>query len=419
MSKPTFRKLPRHVQKMLLVYGEACKKGTGMHPRQFEVHINRSSDAYRAFARHKLAGQGTRFHKDDFPALVARSLEPVFGTLLITDPLDSVSVDDLFVSSSDETISGSAGLTWQKTSDFQSSMMTSLASSQKPIRWIPRYEHGQRQVQWFLKLVRNTPVVIFLRQRHRLFSQASLYRLNMPLLDLKEGVRRLAAKHGLDGGLRTYHLTELTRVDLLEVAIKAGRLINDGSPIGAQIENLAGTPVLLRPDLLCQNLHRNRNVATVRLGDRKEMEDVTKIEKTSLTRIRNALQNGHAVTDVFPYDLDYCTYHMVTIEDDVLAANHEALFGLLASSDLEVMAASLRLDNQVMGDFMEQRLSTTQIKDMDYDAMLKYAKTHGKRPGVTPSNSDTIADHLGRLGLTQVKRGWSDLAVYLFPVAWN
>lgn len=386
---------------------------------EVEAHVTRSSDPYRAFARHKLAGPGTRFHKDDFPKLVSRGLAPIFSTTIRTEPLDDMSVDDIFASSKDDTISGSPGLTWHKSSEFGSSMITSMASSQNPIRWVPRYEHGQRQVKWFIKLVRNTPVVIFLRQRHRLFSQASLYQINMPLMDLQEGVRRLAAQQGLDGGLRTYHLTELTRVDLLEVAIKTSTRINDEYSLGEQVEALAGQPILSTPDILCRNLHRNRNMVVVLVPDRTELEDFTEIEEHPMKMVRNALHLGHDISDAFPYDLEYSTYHMVTIEDAVLGADHSSLFGLLASSDLEVVAASLGLDNQDVDDFVAHRMTSSRINDMDYNAMLEYAKTHGKRPGETPSNSDTIADHLARLGLVQVRRGWSDLAVYLYPMAWG
>lgn len=403
MSRYTWDRIPQALSHTLHVYQAACQKQIPYQDGLIREFFRRSADGYEYFHKSKL--QHHSMNKKHFEPMVAEVLEPITRNALKTEGVEALTVDDIMAKAgfdmkpTDALISDKRTHT-RNTSDFQAHIISSFAATCSPFRSLPKARGSTKSFHWYRKLLNSTPIIIFLRQKQRLLSEATLLQINLPLEDLREQIEAAASKYRRSDSpnqrVRNYHLTDMVTTDLFRLASLA---LNESNVKNWHDVNFWES--LLNPDPLSDKLIEMqkpqiaKNKAAIPLTDNIEDKLPFKdLQKKILTL--DGLQ-----LDDYPYDVQYSDMYILTIEEPVIHDNHAPLLDVLElNSEIEVVAARLNLNfpdvNGLLSKAVSQRIRS---QSMNYNELLKLAQNNEK-----PSNNDFL-ERLGHLGLVSVKKG--------------
>lgn len=262
--------------------------------------------------------------------------------------------------------------------------------------------------KWFTRLLRHTPVVFVLKERQQLFSDTSLAQINQPWIDLRKKVYELSKSFGTED--RTYHATELTYVDLLRLA-ESQEGMKENEVIKEKLELKEEEDVKEEIDVKefqeNDQTHLNRSLCPLsqcvadhqdifytdengNVVPTEEVEDFVKGDYGMLLK----KVNRNPVHDVFPFDVNYNEFFLVTIEEPLVAQDHTALMKVLRESGMELVAARMLLSNPHIAEFFHEDLR----QPVGYEGMLESAK-RSRQPMAK------LMTELAGQGLVKVKPG--------------
>lgn len=334
MSSKTLGRLPEAVQHILRQYKH---KSTALRRHQNPVvrkRIRQNTFEYDFFNRQRLRNGplsgGLAYDPSDFAPMVNVVLAPLFENKEI-----DVSPDNL---TSDQKL--------KRHTDHFARLLTSLAAYYSPLESVPPVSHAIKSYRWYQKLLRETPIIFFLKQKQRLMAEATLHSINPSARSFARDLQKLKS------GVRSYHFTNLASTDLFKLAVFAQR------PVAK--------------DSLCELLHSTKRPRI--LHNEKEID---------LGQVTDSL-----------YDIAYNDLYILTVEPAIVHHNHLPLIGLIQKhKDFQI--AAVRLSLEIVGAF-EQQLP--QPSEPSYEQLLKKAKGESNTTAM-------LLEKLGQIGLVAVETG--------------
>lgn len=436
MSLETLKRLPLYLRQLLRIYEKGTTRLSVNKDSNVKGFLRKTSDEYGNFQAYKLIREN-EFNHRDFPPAVAKSLEPLFNTRLQLTDLEKLSTRDLFrkdvfstITDEDDSIHSSYSRTTTSTTDFQAKIITTLAAQVSPFLSVPKQLSIEKSFKWFVKLLQSTPVFLILKQRSRLFSEGSLNQYDMPFNSLKTKVTEISNRKAEEVAsrevesqnsseiYRNYHLTDLLRIDLFNLAIKS-QTDFDNHPISQFEDILNGLrwkEVNQRKDKLCDLLTESQNVqlvdktfSNVELRNFKHFIETKNIWKTLAT------SKESDVRSLLPFDLTYNNYYLLCIENLVLDSDHSQVLEAVSKSDFEVIAARISLQNSDIINFFTdliQQSSDTHSRKLNYEELLQIAHAN-REPHVSGIND--LMKHLAEMNLVTVEEGCDKNCIYFLP----
>lgn len=425
MSHRTLRRISPELQYILKVHEIASQSLATYGNVTVRRYMEKSNAHHPMFSRDKLRLSGVdsdSYNVKDFSPVVSKIIAPIFKGTSGLGGLESLSTDDLlhpkFLAEEDAAIVSERNHSVKNKSDHLAKVMTSFASACSPSEAVPPVTSATKSFHWYRKLLSDTPVIIFLKQKQRLLSDSNLHAFNRPLSVLTDELNSLTAQYknneSLDKRIRNYHLTDLNSIDIFELAVSS-----EGQPNG-EITDPEYWSLMAKPDdKLCRKLVE---CATPRIVDADGHERGSQIleemkEHFPLRSVHTDIECLAHVADihtVFPYDVLYSDLFMLTIEAPVLAEDHIPLLNLIeAQTDFETVAVRISTENGVLS-----RLSNlNETPDHDnspstYEKLLAVAENQHSRQEETRSGN-AFLEKLGQLGMVEVEEGRSG-SVYIF-----
>lgn len=429
MSRHTLVRIPQGIQHILRVYELALMRLAPYQNATVRDHLQKTSAHYSVLNRELLqklkSGGSVKFHVHDFPPVVGKIIAPIFQESLKQDKLDLMPVDQLLpepesTKSESQVFISERNHMAKSFTDHQAKIIASFASACSPLSGIPPVKSIVKSFQWYQKLLRKTPVIIFLKQKQRLMSDTNLHSLNRPLNDLTKSIANVASKYNndesLDKRIRNYHLTDLNTTDIFELAVVCegteGKVSDVTDPFFWLMHRNVNDKLckVLNMFQMPQVIDKNGNLATLTRDTRN---------KYALRNIRQKLEDADLseLSEIFPYDIIYNDLFMLTIEALVIQDDHLPLLQLLENqTDFEVVAVRISLNNNLLADI--SKLSKTSEKRLSsgtsYEQLLKMAE-QSRLPNQKETNTfNALLEKLGQLGLVEVEEGRSKSSMYLF-----
>lgn len=398
MSRYTTNRLPSNILHLFNVYERASN---ALQPLEKVVGlrdlINRNSPFHHNFSRQKLvhntAGK-LQMDSNDYPPLISHVLQPMFSGQINLPNLENRSTDEIFkdFDNLDETIDSTYTSTAKRYTDFQARILQSLSSYYDPMQKVPHVKAAENTYRWCLRLLENTPIVIVLKQKNRLFSHSTLHQINKPFSDLRAQIDLLKANVAATDDLthsrfKTYHLFDITTTDILSLAVKNSN------------------PQFTGNDEFCNFLAAAQNPAIVN----PKAHDLNSMQKRyPIKDLYQEFLDGRDVSEVFPFDLTFNDLYGITIEASMLPHFDRSLIDILEKfkDEYEVSLARFSLGFPEVAKFFEAEVAANEV-DSNYDDLLQAAQTT-KQP---KSNVAALAEYMGQSGLTRVEQGHN--CVYL------
>lgn len=435
MSKITLDRLPKHVKHMFQIYEAACSSVDPLKAKTLRKYARESSAGYENFQRFKLLNEKSLTNKLDkhaFPPIILSNIANVFEEPPNIGQLEGIPTKDLFklekiksplykrVPFETDPIPSDAHKT-KHYSDYQAHVLNSLASYFRWNRSLPPTKQARNSFRWYLRLLRETPVILFLKEKNRLFSDTSLSEVNKPLQDFRYYLSQLRAtfKGHTEKSTRNYHMTDLVSLDLFDLAIRSQSLFQNEDLFEQIVDTIKWDAFDLVQDKLTQFLSRNRSIA---ITDRDFVPVFVDTEnllaRYPLHEITKQLEN-FPVHEVFPYDLKYADYYILTIENPILNEDHLGLFKLLQSFKDHFHLATVRIHmrNEYTSKFFHSvadKQSSSFSESGSYNDLLQLAKTRHNNDMVENDRLGQLLKLLGEQGLVQVEESPDKSALYLF-----
>lgn len=357
-------------------------------------------------------------NRKHFEPMVAEVLEPITRNPLPLDDVEALSVDDImakagFDMSPTEALISEKALQTKNSSDFQAHIISSFAATCSPFQSLPPARGATKSFHWYRKLLRSTPIILFLRQKQRLLAEPTLLQVNLPLEEFRAQIEAAALKYRRSSlpkqEIRNYHLTNMATTDLFRLAsLSLDEKVKDWHDVDFW-KKLQG------PDPLSDRLMELQKPC---LFKGKVAVDLTEdIEKNYpfLPLQKKILNLGGLDLGGYPYDVHYSDMYILTIEEPVIRDNHGPLLDVLElNEEIEVVAARLNLHfpevNGLLSRTLPQRIRN---QSMNYNDLLQKAQNSDKA-----SNSETASflERLGHLGLVSVEVGVAKNSISIMGV---
>ncbi|GEQ67515.1 hypothetical protein JCM33374_g1180 [Metschnikowia sp. JCM 33374] len=401
MSRQTLSRIPRDVQHIFRVYETAAQVYRPYDDKLVSQFVDKTGSYYDTFNRRKLLTES-----DDgslCPNVQQQGFPPCHTRYPDTEPLFS---------------------DWSRTakhfSDYQAKILSSFASYYVPLRHASS-PGPQKSLKWYQRLLSDTPVVFFLRQKQRLMTESSLRGINQPLDLLKHKLDSIRARYvadpNIDKRIRNYHIADLVTTDIFKLAVESEL---DGAGKDSAEQN---TPLSRdrEEDKLCAYLHTLRQPQILGPDFKPCSEKMTgksrltsKYPLSKIEAVLDSLENPQKLSDIFPYDIQYNDLYMLTIEEPVAADNHQDVLDLLHKSDhFEVFAARISQAEALQFDIIQEpQPRQDNIPASTYEQLLKWAETQ-RSPGAS-NHASRLLERLGEWGLVEVEENISNSAFYVF-----
>lgn len=381
--------------------------------------INTKTDRYQMYLTNQLITRKT-LASDRFPKPVRELVRPLFSEPMIYDDLENLSVNDLFKNEFKNKISldndnrlprilSDSHITNKNFTDYQAQIIKSLAAYYTPHSYVPDVLNLKKVYQWYHRLLTYSPIILFFKQKNRLFSNPSLHQINFPYLRLFEEIENLKSKHS--DVSRSYHLTELSDIDILQLAIKSQLQFtqNDSYIHNFDPQEIDWASINKIPDKLCHSLYTNKEIDIIN-NDFSVYNDLP--DNIFTTHSMKGLLNPtriDKIPEIFPYDLVYNDYFILSIEPPILNTDHTALTNILNnfSDDFTCFSARLNLSNTEIKQFFQSKSKDTSRNNGTYEELLNAASNN-------PSHIEILTKRLAENGLTKVETGCHKNCIYLF-----
>lgn len=435
MSKITLDRLPKHVKHMFRIYEGACSSLDPLKAKKLRKYARESSADYENFQRFKLLNEKSLTNKLDkhaFPPIILSNIANLFEEPLNIGKLEGIPTRDLLklekiksslykrVPFETDPIPSETHKTKHYT-DYQAHVLNSLASYFKWNRSLPPTKQARNSFLWYLRLLRQTPVILFLKEDNRLFSETSLSEVNKPLQDFQHDLSRLRAtyKGHEEKSTRNYHMTDLVSLDLFDLAIRSQYVFQDEGLFEHNVNNFNWDALDLVQDKLTHFLSCDRSIT---ITD-SEFVPVSVDAESLMAKypFREVIKQAESfpVREVFPYDLKYVDYYILTIENPILNEDHLGLFKLLQSfkDHFHLAAVRIHMRNEYTNKFFHSVAANQFSSAFDsgtYNDLLQLAKTRHNSDVVENTPLGRLVKLLGEQGLVRVEESPDKSALYLF-----
>lgn len=418
MSRHTLKRIPKEVEHIFRVYentSQLIKPSLDPTIRNF---LSKSNSFYENFNQLKLRRRSnfsaTSYNPNDFPPVLNEVLSSIFNEPLNLEhelPVTSrhIHIEYLMLPESTEPLVSQKNKRTKHFTDYQARILSIFASYFTPHDHVPK--PSRLSFAWYRRLLRNTPIIFFLRQKHLLLGPASIGEQNLPLTTLQASINELrrekySADRDMNKKTRNYHLTELSTPDLLGLAIRAELATLAEAELSSREfwrslkpqrdKLLQRVRILQEPTILFKN--RPLKASPSELSQRYPIFE-------TMNKIRE-LDDVNDVASVFPFDIAYNSLHMLTIEASILRDNHTDLLNILeASLEFEVYAIRIAKSAVSETDFES---SLNESSSATYDQLINQAKNSGKK------THGSLLRRLGEWGLVSVEENSPATAFYLF-----
>lgn len=355
----------------------------------------------------------------DLNSIINDNIQRVFKGKLDLGKLENLDTNELFKTAAPEEYYSfiSAEPNVQRKSKFQANILRTLAAHFQPtmVKAPHNDKFFENSFRWFNNTLKFAPIIFFLRQEHRLFSSSMINQLNKPLFDLSHLITQLSQSfineqnyNSNDDKLRrNYHLTNLSDFGVFSAAVKAHT---------EDFQALDWQQINSTEDKLCDRLQMAQKLQVMNNSNEPVVGDTKIVENYPISNIMKQLSDNSAdVKDIFPYDLQFSTFNLITIEDRIIKQSHQTLLDTLHRfhNDFEIVGVRLSTEDEHIYNFFQHGLDQPTKKDQTYESMLKsIERTHYK--DVHEENIHTVIKTLGQWGLTNVEEGQKN-CIYLFP----
>lgn len=369
--------------------------------------------------RAKLSGSlqtgGPVYNAADFTPLMAQIAAPMFTEplLLETDDIPVTRrVDDYM----DRAIVTDQRHTSKHFTSYQAKVISTFASCCSPYTSLPRVPSAIKSFYWYQKLLVNSPIIFFLKQRQTLFSESSFLGTDESLSSLKKEVKKISEAYNEssfgDQRVRNYHLTDLTTTDIFNLAVLAEGKKN------VDIDDLVGNSFWKGVPRDIKLTRALRELQHPVLLDEKGLAQSNDIleripENYPFRAMIPSLEGADNVAEfnsIFPYNVAYNDIYLLTIENPIIQEDHTSLIELLENQkEFEIVAVRVASSISGMGESVIREENNTKASigrfDTTYEELLKWAEKRHEELGVHTSGIIPVLQKLGHWGFVDVDEG--------------
>lgn len=430
MSKRTFDRLPDNIAYIFRVYERASNNLVPSKWPSMLRSIQQDSIENGNFQRYKvLNGQtpGERYNLRDYSPLQKKKLDFIFEEGINLGPIESIKTSDalnpVYLEDKDDSapIIGYKSRRNRNYTPFQAEVLSSFASYFTPLIPYPQTSNFEGSLKWFQRLLIGTPLVLILEQKNKLLSDSSVNQLNTPLEELRKAVGLLKdhynnTKEDFSKITRNYHLTDLSQLDVFALSLeKQDKLLTS---IRASHITKEHNRSRVFQDGLANYLYSRKQIEIVDHKMQPVGVDINHLsEHYPLNDVFQQIEFNN-VRDVFPYDLKYNEYKILTIENSIIGDDHTKLFEALEgfSEDFKIIAARLLLSCPLVGKFFDNiREENNDTRQSSYEDLLKIANLKEVVSDSEENNFKMLIKKLGSADLISVEHDLYHNAVYLLP----
>ncbi|KAG7664562.1 uncharacterized protein J8A68_001906 [[Candida] subhashii] len=263
-------------------------------------------------------------------------------------------------------------------------------------------------ISWFWRRLKQVdkPISIILQNTNRLFDGKNLDCFDGEFMEFSEKVKALN-----NGIAWNYSLSTITNIDLLNKAIKSKQYfsMNNHREFIRETQNFNWKQIENDNDKLVQQLSLAYQVKVI---DKRNETIVQPDDKDLLATISNYIKNSfersHATEtylSTMPYDIEYNTFSILTINRPSAKDNHRALVELLEESPYKIIAARLstHLAMRRLLDDYNRSLTSQSGSRLGYTEKLEFER---QRREITRNNClGDLLTLLGKKGLVNVSNG--------------
>lgn len=426
MSRHTLSRLPEELLHVFRIYQNVSSHFLPASGSETLHRLRNSGPQYHMLNRAKLSGSlktnGPVFNAADFSPLMAQIVAPLFSEPLVLEEKD-VSAPQTDGTYLDRTIISDQNHSSKHFTKYQAKILSTFASYSSPLSLLPRANAALKSFYWYQKLLLNSPMIFFLKQKQSLFSESTCLGTNDSLASLKISLQKLSNTYRdssqVDQRVRNYHLTDLATTDIFNLALLA-----EGKK-GVDFDDLTGNSFwkgLPRDTRLSRILRETQKPVLVdERGIAQPGEILNLIPKNypfrDLFQKLKGMDNVTEVKSIFPFDVDYNDIYLLTIERPVIMEDHTSLIELLErQKDFDIVA--VRVSSSISGigesDILEENITKDSIARFDatYEELLKWAERKHIELGMHASGIIPILQKLGHWGFVDVEE--SELGFTLF-----
>lgn len=424
MSNRTLARLPTNIKDLFQVYTHVSNKLASLHSTANGHFFLKTTPQYQALnkqmlVRRKSAPHQVIFNHLDFPRVELELFAKIFDSPLNYEleaerslrayikkqygPMRLHVDDETTLISDRENIS-------KRFSRYQARILSNFASCYGPLATPQVY---LKSLIWYRRLLARTPVIFFLKQKQRLFSEPSLNQINLAYNSFKDSIRKLCkdfyADESLSRRARNYYCTDLTTTDLLSLAVKCEHL---RSVSEQDLQSSKFWSSFKEKDKLVEYLREVQRPKVVL--NREEIFDTQEIDLDSLAfgSSQELIKSYDKSPQKMAYDILYNDLYILAIEEDVLGDDHTKLLNVIEqASDIEI--AAVRLDrNKVSAVEIAKKASVTKRGSMKtYNELLRMVAANSTE---STSSMELMLQRLGEWGMLNVHENKSKSAFYLF-----
>lgn len=424
MSKYTWERIPTALEHAVHIYQTTCQRQIPYPDTLVHNFVKKSSDSYRYFHRNKLLGpEESSINAEDFNPMVAKVLAPLIKDPIRLQGIEALSVEEIMAQAGFEMrplepLISQKPKSVRNTSNFLANILSSFASTCSPLQALPPNKGAMNSFFWYRKLLASTPIIIFLRQKQRLFAETTILQQNLPYEKLRKDLDSLTHQYRNSSlsnqKIRNYYFTNLATPDLFRLASLSQDInsakwndknfwlnLQKSDPLSDELMDTQKPHIIgydkTKPELALNDKSIPRSYPLPEL-----QKKILRQEETPELR------------SLFPYDVHYSDLYILTIEEPILQEDHEKLLDVLEQNqDMEIIAARLMLyfpdiTNSLLDASRKSSVRKgIRSQNMNYDELLKMAQEtrHEEAQKDNKNFMSNFFERLGRLGLVYVEDG--------------
>lgn len=425
MSDKILNRLPPVVRLIFQAYRAESLRSSKTPNPIVDSFLKKSSPHYQTFNRQKLVQPNVGSSRFNFNPLDFSPVEAQMVTSVFDGPLDlekeaeqklQFLLDRKYgklpsIPNSETTLISDRENCIKSLSLYHARIQSNFASYYMPL--LAPYSYV-KSLTWYRRLLSNTPVIFFLKQKQRLFSEPSLSQYNFPLHTLRDNLRRIKKRYHRDETLgkrtRSYYLSDLITTDIFSLAVNSEHLVNIP-------ENECNSPSFWSSsddsDKLVAHILDLQKPRILSIRPQDELAGQSSFEEidlgaTSIETVTNNLQECRKNSSKFPYDIEFTDLYILSIENSVLKDDHSQLLDMLESmEDIEVTA--VRVDRVKAATSAVSSGSASNSKNpQTYEKLLNMISTDRQ------DSVSSVFQRLGEWGLVDVEENQQGSALYLF-----
>ncbi|KAG7192612.1 uncharacterized protein KQ657_001712 [Scheffersomyces spartinae] len=437
MSSATWRRISDPVRFMFKTYLAAGKQYETYSNPDVKAALLKGTKLYQQYQQYKLLRENS-IDMSVFLPIEVKALGPVLAEKLDLGDLDERDIDSMwkedvardlkgisFDNILESPIYSEALKSPRNITDLQARVLGVFAASCLPHLSVPmKLQPAISSFKWYLRLLANTPVVLILKIRRRLFSDDSLGLIDLLGLEFEKSLDDVRATlkpetlHDPDFGIRNYHFTHLSSSDLLALAIRSQPAFLDANDNFEQIlKTIDWNQFNSLPDSFCDTIV-SRNISFLQMPDGIVIPTPEIGELKRNIPLTATLGATDLIPEDLPYDLEYDDLYLLTIENAGLNHNLEPLLDAVGTSPFEVIGARVMLGNEEINNFFKEATESHSHKDntlITYDDLILMAQKARLEASGPPSAAHSLFTKLGQWNQAKVTMGPHKNCIYLGP----